>query len=170
MSRVDRNHGKKNSNKKRGSQKTAEEEVFGNKTGRPRKKKKKKRKGLRIFLDVILALILIVGGGLLYAAFSTGLVQDPTGVIKVQDQFNNGKVNILIVGSDSRPEDEASRSDTLIVGAFDFKAGTANLLSIPRDTRVPIPGQGKDKINHAYAYGGLELTEKTVEAFLGHSN
>ncbi|AMP19797.1 hypothetical protein AZF37_00165 [endosymbiont 'TC1' of Trimyema compressum] len=185
MSRVDRNHGKKNGNKKRSSHKTAEEEVFGSKNSRPRKKKKKKRKGLRVFLGVVLALILIIGGGLLYAALSTGLVQDPTGIIKVQDQFKDDKVNILIVGSDIRPEDEASRSDTLIVGSdirpedeasrsdtlivgsFDFKARTANLLSIPRDTMIPISGHGKDKINHAYAYGGLALTEQTVEDFLG---
>lgn len=165
MSRVDRNHGNKN-RKSKSSQRTTEEEIFGNKNGRPRKKKKKRR-GLRIFLAILLALFLIVGGTFLYAAFSTGLVNDPTGMIKVQDQFNNGKVNVLIVGSDIRPEDEAARSDTLLVGSFDFKAGTANILSIPRDTMVPIPGNGDDKINHAYAFGGIELTEKTVEDFLG---
>lgn len=128
--------------------------------------KSRKRKRFLFIFGIILALVLIIIGSLLYAAFSIGLVQDPAGLVKVQDQFRDGKVNILIIGSDIRPKDEISRSDTLIVGSFDFKAGTANLLSIPRDTRVPIPGHGKDKINHAYAYGGLALTEQTVEDFL----
>lgn len=167
MSRVDRNHGKKSRNKKINSSKTAERKGFENKNSIPIKKKKKKRKGLRIFLKVILALVLIVGGGLLYAALLVGLVQDPTGIIKAKDQFKDGKVNILIVGSDIRLEDETSRSDTLIVGSFDFKSGIANLLSIPRDTRVPISEYGKDKINHAYFYGGLALAEQTIEEFLG---
>jgi len=44
--------------------------------------------------------------------------------------------------------------------------GEINIISIPRDMRVPIPGHGMDKINHAYAYGGLPLTRQTVEEFL----
>jgi LCP family protein required for cell wall assembly len=40
------------------------------------------------------------------------------------------------------------------------------ILSIPRDTRVEIPGRGMNKINHAYAFGGKELISKTVSSFL----
>lgn len=39
-------------------------------------------------------------------------------------------------------------------------------MSIPRDTRVEIPGRGMDKINHAYAFGGEKLISKTVSSFL----
>ena len=45
--------------------------------------------------------------------------------------------------------------------------GTSRRLSIPRDTVVPIPGHGDDKINAAYAYGGPALAIKTVEQFTG---
>lgn len=50
---------------------------------------------------------------------------------------------------------------------FDSSNKSASLLSVPRDTRVRIDGHGWDKINHAYAYGGRELTQKTVEELLG---
>ncbi len=80
----------------------------------------------------------------------------------------NVKKNIVVLGVDERPEeDDVGRSDTLFVVMFDTDKKTASLLSIPRDTRVPIQGHGWDKINHAYAFGGRELTQKTVEELLG---
>lgn len=78
------------------------------------------------------------------------------------------KKNIVVLGVDERPEEyDKGRSDTLFVVMFDAAKKHASLLSIPRDTRVRIPGHGWDKINHAYAYGGRELTQKTTEEFLG---
>ena len=78
----------------------------------------------------------------------------------------NLKKNIVVLGVDERADD-VGRSDTLFVVMFDSKTKSASLLSIPRDTRVRIPGHGWDKINHAYAYGGRELTQKTTEELLG---
>ena len=78
------------------------------------------------------------------------------------------KKNIVVLGVDERPsEGDVGRSDTLFVVMFDQKSKKISLLSVPRDTRVRIPGYGWDKINHAYAYGGRELTQKTVEELLG---
>lgn len=78
------------------------------------------------------------------------------------------KKNIVVLGVDERPaEQDVGRSDTLFVVMFDKDSKNISLLSIPRDTRVRIPGHGWDKINHAYAYGGRELTQKTVEELLG---
>lgn len=78
------------------------------------------------------------------------------------------KKNIVVLGVDERPsENDVGRSDTLFVVMFDKDSKGVSLLSIPRDTRVRIPGHGWDKINHAYAYGGRELTQKTVEELLG---
>ncbi|MBO6235945.1 MAG: LCP family protein, partial [Schwartzia sp.] len=48
----------------------------------------------------------------------------------------------------------------------DPKKKSASLLSIPRDTRVHVPGYGYDKVNVAYSLGGHELTQDTVEEFL----
>ncbi|MGM9528571.1 MAG: LCP family protein [Phascolarctobacterium sp.] len=78
------------------------------------------------------------------------------------------KKNIIVMGVDERAEEyDVGRSDTLFVVMFDTNKKSASLLSVPRDTRVRIKGHGWDKINHAYAYGGRELTQKTTEELLG---
>ena len=78
------------------------------------------------------------------------------------------KRNIVVLGVDGREkDDDPGRSDTLFVVMFDPKSKNVSLLSIPRDTRVRIPGHGWDKINHAYAFGGHKLTQQTTEELLG---
>lgn len=78
------------------------------------------------------------------------------------------KRNIVVLGTDDRvKEDDPGRSDTLFVVMFDPKNKNVSLLSVPRDTRVRIPGHGWDKINHAYAFGGQKLTQQTTEELLG---
>lgn len=74
------------------------------------------------------------------------------------------RFNILIVGLDGRANLN-DRTDTIILAAFDGEKNEAQMLSIPRDTRVKIKGK-QDKINAAYAYGGIDLTKKTVSEFL----
>ncbi|MDR3591708.1 MAG: LCP family protein [Negativicutes bacterium] len=80
------------------------------------------------------------------------------------------RINILLLGLDDGDfdhPDNPRRSDTMIVASIDPGAKTVNLLSIPRDSRVIIPGQpGHDKIAHAFFYGGPELAVHTVESFL----
>lgn len=81
--------------------------------------------------------------------------------------------NVLVLGSDARPKgsgepgasSSGSRSDTIML--LRTGGGANSKLSIPRDTLVPIPGHGLDKINAAYAYGGAELSVQTVEQYLG---
>ena len=75
------------------------------------------------------------------------------------------KATVMIMGVDERTDD-VGRSDTLMLATVDPKKKNASLLSIPRDTRVHIPGYGYDKINVAYSLGGHELTRDTVEEFL----
>lgn len=75
------------------------------------------------------------------------------------------EVHVMILGVDQR-KDDVGRSDTLMIATLDPGKGRASLLSIPRDTRVAIEGNGYDKINAAYAYGGHELTKKAVEQLL----
>jgi cell envelope-related function transcriptional attenuator common domain len=74
---------------------------------------------------------------------------------------------LLLLGSDSRGR-ERGRSDTMIVTVVRPRDSAMLLVSIPRDTRVSIPGrERRDKIAHAYAYGGPGLAVETVEDFLG---
>jgi LCP family protein required for cell wall assembly len=85
----------------------------------------------------------------------------------------------LLVGSDSRedltPEEQqelgtgstaGKRTDTILL-LHDSETGPTVLVSLPRDSYVPIPGHGRDKLNAAYALGGPELLVQTVEDTTG---
>jgi LCP family protein required for cell wall assembly len=82
--------------------------------------------------------------------------------------------NVLVLGSDQRAEGTRepgastsgpSRSDSIML--MRVGGGKNSRLSIARDTIVDIPGHGRDKINHAYAYGGAPLAIETVRRYLG---
>jgi polyisoprenyl-teichoic acid--peptidoglycan teichoic acid transferase len=75
-------------------------------------------------------------------------------------------ISILLMGVDERKGDRG-RSDSLIVVTVNPNKKSIEMVSIPRDTRTKIVGKGiEDKINHAYAFGGVEMTMATVEHFL----
>lgn len=84
-------------------------------------------------------------------------------------------VNIVLMGIDevrvadqSEPDDLlAGRTDTLLLARINPEASKLSLLSIPRDTRVEIPGGGTAKINHANLVGGPEAVAETIQANLG---
>ncbi len=78
-------------------------------------------------------------------------------------------VNILVMGLDeardiegATPDDLVGRTDTMLLVRINPEKDTVNVMSIPRDTRVEIPGYGIDKINEANAEGGAELAAETV--------
>jgi anionic cell wall polymer biosynthesis LytR-Cps2A-Psr (LCP) family protein len=73
------------------------------------------------------------------------------------------RLNILLLGIDS-PKN-TGRTDTIMLLSLGQEAGDVAIVSIPRDTRVNIPGHGLEKINHAHVYGGPELTMQVVESF-----
>jgi LCP family protein required for cell wall assembly len=73
----------------------------------------------------------------------------------------------LVVGLDQEPDGSAPKSDMMILARLDRARGTLGMLSIPRDTRVPIRGHGLDRINAAWPYGGPALGIATVREFTG---
>ena len=79
------------------------------------------------------------------------------------DKIDTGK-NILIIGTDSVKG--SKRSDVISVIHFNQDLTKVRALAIPRDTRVNVKGFGISKINHAYAYGGIDLLKNTVSEFL----
>ena len=93
---------------------------------------------------------------------------------------NTSGTNWLLVGSDSRQglseEDQQAlgtggdvgegRTDTIMLLHIP-RSGQAQLVSIPRDSYVEVPGFGMDKINAAFAYGGPKLLAQTVEGNTG---
>lgn len=79
-------------------------------------------------------------------------------------------VRVLMIGEDDTArgrENGNGLSDTLVVIALDTETKEARAISIPRDTRVEIPGHGTCKINAAHVYGGPELTKQVLQNLLG---
>jgi LCP family protein required for cell wall assembly len=76
---------------------------------------------------------------------------------------------VLVIGSDARPGQSVTRSraDSLHLVGVNPVRGTASVLGIPRDSYVPIPGAGSEKINASLFFGGPQRTVQTVERLTG---
>lgn len=85
----------------------------------------------------------------------------------VEISNDQGVVNILLVGQDTRVSGQRARSDTMIVLSIDNANKRLSMLSIMRDLYVKIPGYSDNKINAAYAFGGFELLDATIEQNFG---
>lgn len=71
--------------------------------------------------------------------------------------------NILVIGTDSRDVTrERGRSDAMIVVSYNKKTGAVKMVSILRDSLVPIEGRGWNRINAAYSFDGIGLAVNTV--------
>ncbi len=77
-------------------------------------------------------------------------------------------VNILLIGQDRREGEGRSRSDAMILVSFNTTDNTITMSSILRDTYVQIPGGYEDnRINVAYAFGGMGLLDETLAQNFG---
>jgi polyisoprenyl-teichoic acid--peptidoglycan teichoic acid transferase len=85
------------------------------------------------------------------------------------DQLAGGPLNVLVLGVDTRPDDEqmGSRTDTIMLVHVVPKTGDVKLLSVPRDLYVEVEPGEKDRINAAYNYGGIDETINAVENYSG---
>ena len=130
---------------------------------------------LVVVVLVVLALLWLIGVPAYAWSKVARLDADPGG----DRPANQPGQTFLLVGSDSREglsEEEQKRlgtgstagrrTDTIML-VYVPPGGRPALISIPRDSYVPIPGKGKNKINAAYAFGGPELLVQTVEANTG---
>lgn len=75
--------------------------------------------------------------------------------------------NTLILGVDARRGETRARSDTILIMRTDPSSGRMKYLSIPRDFRVELPGQGTQKINAAFYFGGQAGAIKAVKRLTG---
>ena len=98
-------------------------------------------------------------------------------VVQFLDPSTGGELMFLVVGSDSRARLDdlnnfgqagGARGDVVMLVRVD-SSGSAQMLSIPRDLRVEIPGHGTNKINAAYAFGGPSLMVETIKTNLNVS-
>jgi len=145
---------------------------------RPPRPPRKRRRAVRWIAGILIVLLLlVVGWGIAgYFALRHGVAQANERLPKSAEAAlapQNGSLlsnptNILLLGTDSGPgRDGPGRSDSIVLVHTDPDHHTISMLSIPRDLRVDIPGQGPDKINAAYAYGGAALAIRTVENLTG---
>lgn len=139
-------------------------------------KNKSNEKKLKIVLIIIGVLVLGISGYALSVYLKLKSTSDDMYVKdfkKPKSEFREEEVNlkkekpfsILLLGVDQRGNDRG-RSDTMIVLTINPNLNSIKMLSIPRDTRVPITGHNLDKINHSYAFGKEELAIETVQNFL----
>ncbi|KOS68546.1 transcriptional regulator [Lysinibacillus contaminans] len=137
------------------------------------KEKKSKKKIWPWIVGSILALILVFVGTAYYTVhktmnkINTPLMETSETVEKEQKVITRkDPFSVLLLGVDER-ENDNGRSDTMIVMTVNPEKKTMKMLSIPRDTRTEIVGYDtEDKINHAYAFGGVPMAMATVENFL----
>lgn len=131
-------------------------------------RRKTRKRGKRVFLIIFIILFGCVSAYATYQ-YKQGLslasdgkfLEDAEQVFHGED-VKLGKINVLLLGSDSRGEVNA-RTDTIMIAQYDQKAHQSKLISIMRDIYVTIPGHGKQKINAAYAFGGPELLRQTIK-------
>ena len=129
-----------------------------------RQKNPMSKNGFTIVGILLTVIAVLVVAGASYYWFSGGFSakSKENGLIVSPEH----KINIMVMGVDQR-SDDVGRSDTLFVLTVDTNTKEVAMLSVPRDTRVKIPGKSWDKINAAYAYGGQKLTQQAVEGLLG---
>ncbi|MGB9858315.1 MAG: LCP family protein [Moorellaceae bacterium] len=147
-----------------------EREFWGEARVPPRRVKKR---GLLSKVSVFIFLSLMIFASFGFAGyqlaahwFGQGVALGGTGGVSEGAQAGLPRA-VLLIGVDARKENEPSRSDTIMLAFLDEASRRVDILSIPRDTYVRIPGHGPDKINAAHALGGPELLMDTINSFLG---
>ncbi len=132
-----------------------------------------------MLLSLVLVFVLLLGAVWLYLEFSINRIDALPDDYEGRPAAAEG-TNWLLVGSDSREgldEDRMAelstgdaggrRTDTIMLVHIPDNDTKPTLLSLPRDSRVEIPGHGVNKINAAFAFGGAPLLTKTVEQATG---
>jgi polyisoprenyl-teichoic acid--peptidoglycan teichoic acid transferase len=140
------------------------------------KHKTKKRKWPKV-LGIVFLLMLLAGGAYAYSIYHSlnkavetmhnPIERDKSPKREEEVKFEGKEpFSVLLLGVDER-ENDKGRSDSMIVLTVNPEVESVKMLSIPRDTMTDIIGHGtRDKINHAYAFGGVEMSMDTVENLL----
>ncbi|HZG15882.1 MAG TPA: LCP family protein [Candidatus Bathyarchaeia archaeon] len=167
----------------------------GSHTRRQKQKKPVRRKSRRrLFLLFGLCFLLLIGGaaGAFYWKVDDALKEIsrpsnvPSGAAPLDPTYHQDKpLSVVILGRDTRPETGTMLTDVMIVSVLNPKTKQVTMLSIPRDTRVKIPGySGYHKVNSVFANGeaerrqaeangrtpeedGATLTKKTLQELVG---
>lgn len=141
---------------------------------------RKKRSPWKIVL-IVLGVVLLIGGSAFgYFVFKANeTAENANKALERGDKserrdeaidLTKDHFSVLLAGVDGGASLEEGRTDSLMVATFNKESRQVTLVSIPRDSYVDIliddEDPFKDKINHAYAYGGIDTTIATVENLL----
>jgi LCP family protein required for cell wall assembly len=146
-------------------------------SGRPRGARRSRRWGRRIGVFLLVLLVVLVG----LAVWVDSRLNRVDALADYQGRpAATPGTDWLIVGSDSRQgldetrrrelgtgQAAGRRADTMMLLHIPRGTGKPVLVSLPRDSYVPIPGRGRNKLNAAYAFGGPQLLARTVEQVTG---
>lgn len=144
--------------------KTKKQETGKQKKKKQEKGKKKKNRFFKVL--AVLAVLFIIGFIGLYTIVGS-LYNKMT--YKEADSFTfepmkeDGVINVLLIGNDSRLAGDDGRSDAMILVSISDKTKTITMTSLLRDMYVEIPGHDGNRLNAAYSYGGPELLMQTIE-------
>lgn len=133
---------------------------------RPKKRHRKKKKSKWIkFLAILLILTILSGVGSYYLVGKIygKMNYREIGSVATSPMKEDGVVNILLIGSDSRGNDQEGRSDAMILLSISDKTQKMYMTSLLRDMYVEIPGYKNNRLNAAYSFGGPELLMETIE-------
>lgn len=132
----------------------------------------------------LLAVTIVLGTGVAWGSvrsFENGIFHFTAAMLGGRDGNEDGAVDILMVGSDSRTDahgnplseaelaqlhagnDVATNTDTIILVRIPTNGRSATAISIPRDSYVEAPDLGKTKINGVYGEVKLETMKELVE-------
>jgi LCP family protein required for cell wall assembly len=147
----------------------------------PARSSRRRRPPLRLIVPVVVLLLVLYPVLLGWTAWSSlNRVDALDPAHQVADTADTPGRNYLVVGSDSRSaltkaerkklgtgSAAGQRTDTIMILHVPSGGGPTVLVSVPRDSYVPIPGHAKNKINAAYAFGGAPLLVRTIESVTG---
>ncbi|QQK81589.1 LCP family protein [Salicibibacter cibi] len=142
------------------------------------RRKKRRNKKIIFTLMALVGLVIIAAGGLVFYFITqaNNLVEETQSPLErgehsdmreVAVDPDEDNISVLFLGTDNRDGDLDGLADAILLATFNRDEGSVNVISIPRDSYVQIPGRPtQDKINHAHAFGGTDMAIDTVENLL----
>lgn len=134
---------------------------------RAKKQNNKKKILVMILAGILVMAVVVVSCGYIYLH---GLLDNASQVVVEEEELAPNTtafegvdvINIALFGIDSRADSSEGRSDAIMILTVDKKHNKIKLSSIARDSYVNIDGYGKDKLTHAYVFGGAPLAIRTI--------
>lgn len=135
------------------------------KSQKSQKKKRKKKHRLLKFLIAVAVIFVLLGAGLyqLVGVVYGKMTYHEIASLTQAPMKEDGVVNVLLIGNDSRENGEDGRSDAMILLSVSNKTKKIYMTSLLRDMYVDIPGHDGNRLNAAYSFGGAELLMETIE-------